>query len=348
MTDVSLRDLAQEVLAPPARFAIFLTLTVRPGHEGDVREALADVPGLKRAVGFRIPEAGLSCVVGIGAEFWDRTYSDLPKPGRLHRFVSLNGSKHAAVSTPGDLLFHLRADRQDICFELAYQLTKRLDGSVDCIDEVQGFRYWDERDLLGFVDGTENPSTPLEAIGATLVGDDPVYSGSSYVIVQKYLHDLAAWDSLSVEEQERVVGRTKLSDIELPDNIKPANSHVAVNTIVDDDGTERQIMRDNLPFGSPGSGEFGTYFIGYAADPGVTERMLRRMFIGEPVGNYDRILDFSKAVTGCLFFVPPAEFLEDPAAFTVSVPTPRESGIEELNVSDGSLGIGSLKRSGGS
>ncbi len=347
MTGVSLRDLAQDVLAPPARFASFLTLTVRPGREDEVRDALADVPGLTRAVGFRIPEALLSCVVGIGSEFWDRAYADLPRPRQLHRFVALSGSKHVAVSTPGDLLLHLRASRQDICFELAHQLMRRLDGSVDCIDEVQGFRYWDERDLLGFVDGTENPSAAA-AVEATLVSDDPAYLGSSCVIVQKYLHDLAAWDALSVEEQERVVGRTKLSDIELPDDVKPANSHVAVNTIVDEDGTEQQIVRDNLPFGSPGSGEFGTYFIGYAADPGITERMLRRMFIGEPVGTYDRILDFSTAVTGCLFFVPPADFLENPSAFALSVPAPHESGIEELNVSDGSLGIGSLRRSGGS
>jgi putative iron-dependent peroxidase len=182
---------------------------------------------------------------------------------------------------------------------------------VDCVEEVHGFRYWDERDLLGFVDGTESPTGFEESEEAAIIADqEPGFAGGSYVIVQKYLHDLDAWDALPVEQQELVIGRRKLSDIELPDDAKPANSHVTVNSITDEDGNDLAIVRDNLPFGNAGAGEFGTYFIGYAADPSVTERMLQRMFIGEPVGNYDRILDFSRAVTGCLFFVPPAAFLE--------------------------------------
>jgi porphyrinogen peroxidase len=166
--------------------------------------------------------------------------------------------------------------------------------------------------LLGFVDGTENP-TGLAATAAVVVGDeDREFAGSSYVVVQKYLHDMAAWDRLSVEAQEGVIGRKKLSNVELSDEAKPSNSHVALNTIIDADGTQRQILRDNMAFGTIGEGEFGTYFIGYAATPRVTERMLENMFIGEPPGNYDRILDFSRAVTGTLFFVPTADFLDDP------------------------------------
>ena len=307
--------LAQEVLAPPAKAAIFLTLTVRTGQEAAVRDALADVPGLKRAVAFRIPELRLSCVVGIGSALWDRTYQGR-RPAGLHPFVPLDGGKHQAPATAGDLLFHLRADRADACFELSHQLLRRLDGLVDCVEEVHGFRYWDERDLLGFVDGTESPSIFEEASVAALVEDqDPHFAGGSYVIVQKYLHDLQAWDALPVEQQELVIGRRKLSDIEIPDDAKPTNSHVALNSISDADGNDLAIVRDNLPFGNAGAGEFGTYFIGYAADPAITERMLHNMFIGDPAGNYDRILDFSRAVTGCLFFVPPAAFLEDPEPF---------------------------------
>jgi len=307
--------LSQDVLAPPAKAAIFLTVTVRVGQEAAVRQALADVPGLTRAVAFRIPELRLSCVVGIGADLWDRTYEGRP-PNGLHPFVPLDGGKHQAVATAGDLLFHIRADRADACFELSHQLLLRLEGVVDCVEEVHGFRYWDERDLLGFVDGTESPSIIDEASAAALIDtQEPRFAGGSYVIVQKYLHDLHAWDALPVEQQEMVIGRRKLSDIELPDHVKPANSHVALNTIADEDGNDLAIVRDNLPFGNAGAGEFGTYFIGYAADPGVTERMLRNMFIGDPVGTYDRILDFSRAVTGCLFFVPPVAFLEDPEPY---------------------------------
>jgi len=311
---VKRRALSQEVLAPPAKAAIFLVITVRPGGEDAVHSLLGDVAGLTRSVRFRVPEAELSCVVGIGAEFWDRLYADAPRPAGLHPFEPLTGAKHAAAATPGDLLFHLRATRMDMCFELSRQLMARLAGQADVVDEVHGFRYYDERDLLGFVDGTENPSGPTALDAVSVRDEDPAFAGSSYVIVQKYLHDLDAWAALSVEEQERVIGRTKLDDIELPDAVKPSNSHVAANTIVDAGGTERQIVRENMPFGTVGTQEFGTYFIGYAADPGVIERMLRRMFIGEPPGNYDRILDFSTAVTGCLFFVPTADLLDDPEA----------------------------------
>jgi putative iron-dependent peroxidase len=216
------------------------------------------------------------------------------------------------VSTPGDLLFHIRSAQTDVCFELAAQIMERLAGAVTVVDEVHGFKYFDDRDLLGVVDGTENPTGPA-ATAAVVIGDEyRDFAGSSYVIVQKYLHDMAAWNRLSVEAQEGVIGRKKLSNVELSDEAKPSNSHVALNTIVDADGTQRQILRDNMAFGTIGQGEFGTYFIGYAATPSVIEQMLENMFIGKPPGNYDRVLDFSRALTGTLFFVPTADFLDDP------------------------------------
>jgi putative iron-dependent peroxidase len=331
----------QSVLAPPAKAAIFLVVTVRPGAEAGVDDLFADVSGLTRAVGFRAPEDELSCVVGIGSDLWDRLYG-APRPVGLHPFEEIVGARHTAVATPGDLLFHLRARRLDLCFELARQLMVRLAGLADVVDEVHGFRYFDERDLLGFVDGTENPAGADASDAVFVAGDDPRFAGASYVIVQKYVHDLTTWGALSVEEQELVIGRRKLSDIELSDEEKPSNSHVALNTIVDADGTERQIVRDNMAFGAVGAAEFGTYFIGYAADPDVIEQMLRNMFVGNPPGNHDRILDFSTAVTGNLFFVPTVDFLEDPGSRPMVASA--EPVIEQAG-SDGSLGIGSLKRS---
>jgi putative iron-dependent peroxidase len=289
----------QAVLSPLTEAAIFLVLTVAPGSEDEVRGLLADVAGLRRSVGFRVLEAGLTCVVGLGSDLWDRLFGE-PRPAGLHPLPEIAGATHTAVATPGDLLFHVRARRLDLCFELAGRLMARLDGRAQAVDEVHGFKFFDERDLLGFVDGTENPEGGA-ARAAVVIGDeDPDFAGGSYVVVQKYLHDLAAWDALPVEEQERVVGREKLSDIELADDAKPANSHVALTTIVDDDGEERQIVRYNMPFGRVGAGEFGTYFIGYARSPDVIEQMLTNMFVGKPPGNHDRILDFSTAVTGNL------------------------------------------------
>ena len=291
--------------------AVFLVATINSGAEEIVRDLLTDLSGLVRTVGFRVPSAGLTLVTGIGPDAWDRLFAG-PRPAELHHFKELQGERHRAVSTPGDLLFHIRSARTDVCFELAAQIMERLAGSVAVIDEVHGFKYFDDRDLLGFVDGTENP-TGRAAAAAVVVGDeDREFAGSSYVIVQKYLHDLAAWNALSVEAQEEAIGRRKLSNVELSDEAKPSNSHVALNTIFDPDGTQRQILRDNMAFGTIGQGEFGTYFIGYAATPTVIERMLENMFIGNPPGNYDRVLDFSRAVTGSLFFVPTADFLDAP------------------------------------
>ncbi|MCK0089269.1 Dyp-type peroxidase [Rhodococcus sp. HNM0563] len=331
----------QPIITPLTEAAIFLVVTVDEGGEPVVRDLLGDLAGLRRSVGFRIPEGGLSVVTGIGSKLWDRLFSG-SRPAELHEFVPLNGETHHAPATPGDLLFHLRASTMDLCFELAGKINDRLRGVATVVDETHGFRYFDRRDLLGFVDGTENPEDD-EAVGAALVADDPGFAGGSYVIVQKYLHDLAAWNALPVEEQERVIGRTKLDDMELDDDVKPANSHVALNTIVDDNGDERQILRANMPFGNFGADEFGTYFIGYSGTPDVTERMLRNMFLGDPPGNHDRILDFSTAVTGTLFFCPAGEFLDD------LPPAPSERAVvPEPNTptaGDGSLGIGPLRRS---
>jgi putative iron-dependent peroxidase len=335
----------QAVLSPITEAAIFLTLTVDAGAEDGVRDLLSDVSGLRRSVGFRIPEGRLTCVVGVGAGAWDRLFGP-PRPAGLHPFPGFVGPRHTAPATPGDLLFHIRAKRLDLCFELAQRLTGRLTGHARVVDEVHGFRSFDDRDLLGFVDGTENPEGTA-ALAAVVVGDeDPGFAGGSYAVVQKYLHDLEAWDALPVEEQERAIGRTKLSDLELPDELKPANSHVALNTIVDESGDERQIVRFNMPFGSVGAREFGTYFIGYARSPDVIEQMLTNMFIGRPPGNDDRILDFSTAVTGNLFFVPAVDFLDDPpspAAASASEDEDVPAQAEGAST-DGSLAIGSLRK----
>ncbi len=333
------------MISPLTDAAIFLVLTIQPGGEAVVRDLLGDWAALARAVGFRAPGPPMACVAGISSSAWDRLFSG-PHPAELHPFRELTGTVHHAPATPGDLLFHIRHERMDLCFEFVTQAMSRLAGAVTVVDEVHGFRYFDERDLLGFVDGTENP-VGAAAGTAALVGDaDPGFAGGSYVIVQKYLHDMAAWNALSTEDQEKAIGRSKLSDIEMPDDVKPPNSHVALNTIEEPDGTERQILRANMPFGEVGRGEFGTYYIGYAATPSVTEQMLVNMFIGNPPGNHDRILDFSAAVTGCLFFAPTADFLDDlpdPAGGT-----PPQAGSPPGPGSPpeaGSLGIGSLKRS---
>ncbi|WP_370500022.1 Dyp-type peroxidase [Mycolicibacterium sp. jd] len=333
--------LPQPVLAPLTPAAIFLVATIDDGGEEAVHDALGDIAGLVRAVGFRDPAKRLSVVTSIGSRAWDRLFSG-PRPAELHPFIELDGGRHHAPSTPGDLLFHIRAETMDVCFELATKLVAAM-GAITVVDETHGFRFFDNRDLLGFVDGTENPDGPL-ADSATQIGDeDPDFAGGCYVHVQKYLHLMDAWNALSTEEQERVIGRTKLDDIELDDAVKPANSHVALNVIEDEDGTELKIVRHNMPFGEIGAGEFGTYFIGYSRTAAVTERMLRNMFIGDPPGNTDRVLDFSTAVTGSMFFTPVMDFLNNPPP----LPNSASDSVAPTDVTPvgyaGSLAIGSLK-----
>jgi putative iron-dependent peroxidase len=340
----------QPVAASLTRAAIFLVVTVNdgPDHEAAVRALCGDLAALLRAVGFRDLDGRLSCVMAFGSDAWDRLFG-APRPKELHQFREIRGQHHA-VATPGDILFHIRSARMDLCFELTAQIMSRLGGAVSTADEVHGFKYFDDRDLLGFVDGTENP-VEQAAVDATVIGEeDSAFAGGSYVIVQKYLHDLKGWNAVPVEQQEGFVGRTKLSDIELDDAVKPTFSHSALTTI-EENGEEQKIVRANMPFGEVGKGEFGTYFIGYARSPHRIEQMLENMFVGKPPGNYDRLLDFSRAVTGTLFFVPTATFLEDVAAGpAASTSTEGESAAQsgpQPSEPDASLGIGSLKKEAG-
>jgi porphyrinogen peroxidase len=300
----------QAVTAPLSRAAIFLVVTVNPGAENleTVRSLCPDMSALVRSVGNRAPEGRLSCVMAFGCEAWESLFGK-PGPAELHKLKEIVSGGRQCVSTPGDILFHIRAQRMDVCFELATQIMVRLGAAVTTADEVDGFRYFDNRDLIGFVDGTENPQGQA-ASDATLVGDeDRDFAAGSYVVVQKYLHDIHGWGALPTEEQERIVGRTKLTDIELDDSVKAPYAHNVLNKVVVD-GNEVKILRDNMPFGHAGKGEFGTYFIAYSRSPATTEEMLQNMFVGKPPGTYDRLLDFSRAVTGCLFFAPSATFLE--------------------------------------
>ena len=334
--------ISQPVVVKITRAAIFLVLVLNRGANTRAvcRSLCGDMGSILRAVGSRAPEADLSCIMGFGSEAWDALFGT-PRPKDLHPFREIKGQHHA-VSTPGDILFHIRAARMDLCFELASHLLERLGQTVASTDEVHGFSYFDSRDLIGFVDGTENP-VDQDAVDAVIVGEeDPVFTGGSYVIVQKYLHDLTGWNKVPDSVQEDIIGRKKLSNIEIEDALKKPYAHNVLTSITDEKGNALEILRDNMPFGDVGKGEFGTYFIGYARSPERTERMLNNMFIGNPPGNYDRLLDFSKAITGSLFFVPSSDFLNALPAFT-EAPDTEEQVVFPAPKPEGSLGIGSLK-----
>jgi putative iron-dependent peroxidase len=327
------------ILDGPGVSARFLVLTVHPGAEDAVRDALAGVPNLVRAVGHRDERMGLSCVVAIGADAWSRLVPGRSAPAQLHPFVELSDGGRCAPSTPGDVLLHIRAGREDFCHELARLVLARLGDAVTVVDETHGFSYFDSRDLIGFVDGTENPIGD-ERVAFTIVGDeDPEHAGGSYVTVQRYVTDLDAWQAIATEEQEAVIGRTKIDDVELDDARSLPTAHKERAKIVRD-GAEQKILRHNRPYGS--ARESGTYFIAYARDLSVTEGMLERMFVADAEGAYDRLLDFSRPVTGGHFFAPSQDALEA-LADSLPAPTIDVPATDEPAAPDGSLGIGSLR-----
>lgn len=255
------------------------------------------VINLNNSTNVRFPDSGASCVIGIGYNAWLDLHLPVPIPKELENFVPIVGKKHTAVCSKGDLHFHIRGNDNSACYDMAHAVSDVLEPVAISMEEIHSFRYWDGRSILGFVDGTENPQGQERAFFGLVGDDDPVYKGGSYLFVQKYIHDLTAFEELSVEEQEKVFGRYKSNDIEMQDNIKPSNSHIALANV----GDEFKIIRDNMPFGNISTNEMGTYFIAYASTFSTVKKMLNNMFIGSPTGNYDRLLDFSTPETGTLF-----------------------------------------------
>ncbi len=312
------------------------------------RRICALVINLNHSGYIRFPDTGASCVMGIGYDAWELLDLPEPRPKELENFAPVIGEKHTAVATKGDLHFHLRGSGSSICYDMASAIANVMKPVADCVEEVHGFRYWDGRSILGFVDGTENPEGKQRAYFGLVDDDDLAYKGGSYLFVQKYIHDLNNFKALPVEEQEKVFGRYKQSDVEMPDDVKPDNSHSALANVGDD----FKIIRDNMPFGNIATNEMGTYFIAYASTFSTVNKMLNNMFIGNPPGNYDRLLDFSTAKTGSLFFVPTLDMLDSFSSgdfdaqvtdTTVHANKGTDETATEEQTTDDSLGIGSLK-----
>ena len=293
------------ILPEPSPAALFLVLRVTALGQDTKRigKALASVPTLVTKAD---AAAKPVCNVGIGADFWDILCPDT-RPAGLRRFRSLEVDGRRAPSTGGDILLHLTAKRPDVNFDLAKQIRDQLGDGVEVMDEVIGFKYRDGRDLTGFLDGTENPKGKART-GAAFIGDeDPAFAGGSYVFTQRYVHDLAKWATVPVKEQEGIIGRRKADSKELPDNVRPATSHVNRN-VIEENGEELKIVRHSFPYGT--SSEHGLFFIAYARTLDIPELMLARMIGATGDGLHDRLIEFSRAVTGANFFAPSLRVLK--------------------------------------
>ena len=303
----------QPVTDRPGENALFIVLGLNAGTaaENELKDFAAGFSALTRSLTNRFPNSQFNATMGFGSEAWDRLFPNERKPKELSPFQAIKGPKYTAVSTPGDVFFHIRADKPAMCYEMADLINLQLKDITQPIDAVQGFRYFDGRSIIGFVDGTENPEPEIAAEYALVGDEDPEFIGGSYAFIQKYSHNMDKWCGLSTEEQEKVIGRKKFNDLELSDEEKPATAHNAVSKAHDADGNEVKIMRANMPFANPAKNEYGTFFIGYARSFSITQQMLTHMFQGDADGNLDSLLDYSTAETGCLFFVPTVDFLDD-------------------------------------
>mgnify|MGYP003531071326 FL=1 len=299
--------LAQSGVCAEARpYASFIAFEWRDGIDrAKARLALAQIPELTQALAELYPDTGLCSVVAIGAHAWHDLFG--AKPAELNGFPGFADTVIALPRTDIGGLLHIRSERQDINFELAKHIADQLGALAIWGEQINGFRYLDQRDLTGFVDGTENPEGEARAEVALVGEEDSEFSGGSYLHVQRWVHNMSKWQSVPVAEQEQVIGRTKLDDIEMDDELKPSTAHIA-RVVIEEDGKELEILRHSMPYGH--LGEMGLMFASYARSAKPFTRMLEMMFLRDGEGRYDHLLDYSRPVSGASLFAPSIDFLK--------------------------------------
>ena len=291
------------ILPEPSQSALFAILRApeRARDAARLAAVAAGIPARTAKLARSAPAARLVSAVSFGPELWD-AISPGSRPQAFRAFRPIEAGSLRAPATGGDLLLHVVSRRHDLCFELAQQVRREIGGAAEVMDEVHGFRYLDTRDLTGFIDGTENPKGAKARGAAALIGkEDARFAGGSFAFTQRYVHDLARWNELPVAEQERAVGRRKRDSRELSDRAKPESAHIS-RVVIEEDGRELEIVRHSLPYGT--TSEHGLFFIAYTRDLAIPERMLARMFGTAGDGIHDRLLDFTRAVSGANFFAP--------------------------------------------
>ena len=283
---------------------LHLFFNAHEGYEPVIREALSQLPSIFEELNEQFSEAMFSGVVGIGANFWSELYPDYTPEG-LTSFKGINHEDRYMPAVPIDLFIQLRSDRQDVNYIASRRITALFGETIELIEQVPCFRYLDGRDLTGFVDGTENPKGRKRREVALL--QDGLFAGGSFVHIQRYRHHLNRWERVPTEEQELIIGRTKMDDVELSKEEMPDFSHVHHADVKDEDGNGLKIMRQSMPYGN--LNEQGLLFISYSANQHHFETILNNMVYGKDEGSYDHLLNYTSAETGAAFFAPSVDFL---------------------------------------
>ena len=290
------------ILPESLRHSLFVVARMRDvDSDADTAAVVKACASLPRILGeVSTIGARVNGVVGFGLEMWTRC-SPGGRPDGLREFETIWGEPKSAPATGGDVFFHVNSDRIDLNYEVMRRVTRPVVSLLDVIEESPCSRYLDSRDLTGFIDGTENPQGD-EARAETALIADGEFAGGSFVFAQRYRHDLARWSQLQVDEQEKIIGRTKPDSIELPDDEKPPTAHIS-RVVIEEDGEELEIVRHSMPYHSL-PGENGLVFVAYTRDLDIIEKMLLRMFGHGDDGLHDHLMDYTTPVSGAMFFAP--------------------------------------------
>ncbi|WP_291356512.1 Dyp-type peroxidase [Acinetobacter sp. UBA3106] len=300
---------AQSVILPlPSDHARFIVLRLKDLTIDELKEKLADLFTTRDRLITQHPNAQIKTGVAFGPELWTQLYNQ--SPVGFKQLQPIQGSFQMPV-VPADLLIHIASARADICFALSQSFFEGIQEKIEVLDERVCFRYFDGRDITGFIDGTENPQFPDDRAEVALLGEDAgIFADGSFVFAQRYAHNLEKWKQLKVDAQENVMGRTKLESIELDDEVKPKNAHIARVVIEDEEGEEMEILRHSLPYGE-GRGDQGLFFIAYTKNLNIIDHMLEHMFGTAGDGIHDRLLQFVTPMDGAYYFAPSEELLEE-------------------------------------
>ena len=300
---------AQPVILPlPSDHARFIVLRLNQLSLPSLKEKLLDLLTTRDRLITQHPQAQIKTAIGFGPELWAQLYPETPEG--FAQLQPIEGSFQMPVA-PADVIIHLASQRADICFAMSQAFFEGIQDQVEVLDERVCFRNFDGRDLTGFIDGTENPQFPDDRAETALLPEEAgVFAEGSFIFAQRYAHQLDKWKKLKVDTQEQIIGRTKLESIELDDDVKPENAHVARTVIEDEEGEEQAILRHSLPYGD-GRGDQGLFFIAYTNNLSIIDSMLERMFGTSGDGIHDRLLHFVTPVDGAYYFAPPAELLEE-------------------------------------
>jgi putative iron-dependent peroxidase len=284
------------ILPEHCRAAVWLEASIQ-GDFDAIRQGCKTFNESLNACQEKFPEAKLGAVVAFGHDLW-RDLSGGVGADELKNFAPLG--KGLAPATQHDVMIHILSLRHDVNFSVAQAALAAFGDVLKIEEEVHGFRWVEERDLSGFVDGTENPQGEENRREVAVINEG-VDAGGSYVFVQRWEHNLKQLNRMSVGDQEMIVGRTKEANEEIDGDERPATSHLS-RVDLKENGKGLKIVRQSLPYGTA-SGTHGLYFIAYCARLHNIEQQLLSMF-GETDGKRDGMLRFTKPVTGGYYFAP--------------------------------------------